>query len=395
MRVTLEPIEELASLFAGIGGPDLAGRALGLRTLWTSEVDPNPRSVLVERFPEATHLEDVRDVRGSTVASPQLLTAGSPCQGFSLAGLGNGLEDPRSGLFGEFVRLVDELEPAYALWENVEGALTANEGKDLEHVLAALVGASDPVRLPRAGRGRGGVARGPRGTLAWRVLDATGFGVAARRRRVFALLDTRGGRPWEVLLDAPGARRATGADSPERVADAAAARVGPRPAGFRLRGGKPGGGKGPLLSDDRALTLATGEDQLLLEPVGHAPYGVELDHLPAPQNRTRLEPERATTLLSRDSAGVLLPDGDGEYRLRRYTPVERERLLGFPDGWTEPAGSDAARARCTGNSIAVPVAAWVLARLRAHTEGAAWDELPGVPDVLERLPWVARFVDLP
>lgn len=97
---------------------------------------------------------------------------------------------------------------------------------------------------------------------------------------------------------------------------------------MRQREGKPGGGKGPLLSVERSLTLATGNDQFLFEPVSES----DLTY-PSP------------------------------YRARKLTPIEGERLMGFPDRWTELMGKDAVRWRAIGNAVVVPVAEWVLRRI--------------------------------
>jgi site-specific DNA-cytosine methylase len=87
-----------------------------------------------------------------------------------------------------------------------------------------------------------------------------------------------------------------------------------------MREGKPGGGKGPLPFVDHSGTLATGNDQLLFQPYEY------------------------------------------EWRVRKLTPVECERLQGFPDGWTE-GFADTVRYRMLGNAVAVPVAEWILLRM--------------------------------
>src|SRR5690606_7749441 len=131
---------------------------------------------------------------------------GSPCQDLSIAGKRAGMTEgsgTRSSLYFEQVRILQESEAPYFLWENVLGALSSNNGRDFAAVLSALVGAAVPV--PSDGWQSAGVAAGPAGVAAWRVLDAQFFGVPQRRRRVFVLGARAGGvDPAEVLLDGDG-----------------------------------------------------------------------------------------------------------------------------------------------------------------------------------------------
>ena len=169
------------SLFAGVGGFDLAMQRNGIKTVATVEIDKNARGVLQRRFPDATHFEDVTKVTGDElraagfIPSRGIITGGFPCQDLSVAGKRAGLAGKRSGLYWEIIRLVDELEPKYLVLENVPGLLSSNGGRDMGTVIGAL-----------DARGYG---------VSWRVLDAQYFGVAQRRRRVFIVGcagDTRG-----------------------------------------------------------------------------------------------------------------------------------------------------------------------------------------------------------
>jgi site-specific DNA-cytosine methylase len=133
------------------------------------------------------------------------------CQDLSVAGKRQGLEGARSGLFFEAVRIINEVQPQFAIWENVPGALSSNAGRDFQAVLSQMLGADVP--MPRSGRwARSGMARSGQRTLAWRVLDSQYFGLAQRRKRVFIVLDLRGERAVQILLEPEGLRR----DSPPR-----------------------------------------------------------------------------------------------------------------------------------------------------------------------------------
>jgi len=119
---------------------------------------------------------------------------------------------------------------------------------------------------------------------------------------------------------------------------------------LRMREGKPGGGKGPLMSEDRSLTLATANDQTLF-----IFYGNRVDDV-------RLQGQVINTLQARMGTGGNNMPMVATSNVRRLTPVECERLQGFPDDWT--AGqSDSSRYKQMGNAVAVPVVEWVIGNI--------------------------------
>jgi DNA (cytosine-5)-methyltransferase 1 len=194
--MTTQPLR-LGSLFAGIGGFDLGFQRAGFVTAWAVEIDPACQRVLRYHFPEA-HIEaDVANVGAHNLEPVDVITFGSPCQDLSVAGKRGGFAGERSGLYFEAIRIIRELRPAVAIWENVPGALSSNSGRDFGFALDALadIGALD---------------------IGWAVLDAQWFGVAQRRRRVFVVADFRGQRAGEILALAdglsghPAPRRETG-----------------------------------------------------------------------------------------------------------------------------------------------------------------------------------------
>jgi len=183
------------SLFAGVGGFDLALERAGVKVVASVEWDKNAQNVLKRRFPNATIFGDIQGVTGeqlrATGFNPTdgIITGGFPCQDLSVAGKRAGLEGSRSGLFWEICRLLDETRTQTFILENVPGLLSSNNGRDMAVVIEALV------------------KRGYR--LAWRVLDAQYFGVPQRRRRVFIVgcLGDSGGSPEEILAIAEGRAR--------------------------------------------------------------------------------------------------------------------------------------------------------------------------------------------
>jgi len=202
------------SLFAGVGGFDLAMQRNGIKTVATVEIDKNARGVLQHQFPEATHFEDVTKVTGHDLRAagfiPErgIITGGFPCQDLSVAGKRAGLAGQRSGLYWEIIRLVDELSPKYLVLENVPGLLSSNDGRDMGIVIGALTD-----------RGYG---------VSWRVLDAQYFGVAQRRRRVFIVgcAGDNGAASAEILALSESLRGDSAKGKPTRKDPAADAGTG-------------------------------------------------------------------------------------------------------------------------------------------------------------------------
>ena len=175
------------SLFAGIGGFDLALERSGVRVVASVEWDQHAQKILQKHFPNSTIYGDIQGVTGEQLRAAGfdpdegIITGGFPCQDLSVAGKRAGLAGSRSGLFWEICRLLDETRTKTFILENVPGLLSSNDGKDMAVVVEALV------------------ERGYR--IAWRVLDAQHFGVPQRRRRVFIVgcLGDSGRPPEEIL----------------------------------------------------------------------------------------------------------------------------------------------------------------------------------------------------
>jgi DNA (cytosine-5)-methyltransferase 1 len=220
----------VGSVCSGIGGIDLGFVRQGYRLLWTCERDPQASAVLAARFPGTPHYDDLTHDSILDAPAPDVLTGGTPCQGFSLAGLRRGLADERSNLCLRFVALAARFSGATVLWENVPGVLSQPDNA-FGTFLAGLVGADDallPSSRPQSGEPAGrywrkdkagdcwvpkwpsaGVVSGPLRTAAWKCLDAQYLGVAQRRNRVLVIADPGDGSAPQILFEPEGLRRDT------------------------------------------------------------------------------------------------------------------------------------------------------------------------------------------
>jgi DNA (cytosine-5)-methyltransferase 1 len=183
------------SLFSGIEAATAAWHTLGWECVGVSEIEPFPCGLLAEKYPHVPNLGDVTAIDETAIAllGPiDLIVFGSPCQDLSVAGKRKGLAGERSGLFHTAIRIIqwarEHCGLRWALWENVPGAFSSNQGRDFAVVVGELAGL-EHVDVPRHGWGNEGCAVGEHGMVEWSTLDAQWFGVAQRRRRVFAVAD--------------------------------------------------------------------------------------------------------------------------------------------------------------------------------------------------------------
>lgn len=385
------------SLFSGIEAASVAWHPLGWTPVAFAEIEPFPSAVLAERFPGVPNFGDVSTFKEWNIdGTIDLIVGGSPCQSFSVAGLRKGLDDPRGNLALTYLAIVDKYRPEWIVWENVPGVLSSNRGRDFGSFLGAL----DEI-------GYG---------YAWRVLDAQYVrtpdyprAVPQRRRRVFVVGNLRdAGRAAAVLFDSesllgnPTPRRTkrqntstTFATSPSGNGSLIhAAEVTSIDARYKMDRGDTGqnsrmiveavcyetnptdarcseikDGVGPTV---KARWGTGGNNQALVQQVN---YGVDMYN-------GVVNDEVAVSVTSRtgipDATGPRLMEVDEVQELssqlmqvRRLTPLECERLQGFPDNWTQiPWRKKAAedcpdgpRYKAIGNSMAVNVMQWIGIRI--------------------------------
>ena len=411
------------------------------------------------------HLGDITKISGYTAPIVDCVVGGSPCQDLSVAGKRAGLDGERSGLYIDQVRIVKEMRerderngrsgvdirPRYMVWENVPGAFSSNKGEDFRIVLEEIAKVCDKdavIPMPDKWTNRGCIL-GDGWSAAWRVLDAQFWGVPQRRRRIALVADFGGQSAPEILFVRQSVsgntdkgeqkRKATPFDASESIGADDSDRVFCfEPGAAKRLGGYVWEGLAPTLrtevGDNRpsvvyavdqgggksACNVTEGQSPTLTCTHGGEPAvvynGESITH---PLNKTTPLPGDPCHTLGTDSRNWLVQRkySSNCYTVRRLTPLECERLQGYPDGWTDIGEwtdsngktrqtSDAARYKALGNTIALPPWRWVLKRLcacyeRDATMASLFDGIGGFPYLWEQLNgkgtclWASEIEDFP
>ena len=391
------------SLFSGIEAATQAWQPLGWECVGVSEIEPFPCAVLAHHYPDVPNLGDVTKITEQQIkdlGQIDLVVFGSPCQNLSVAGNRKGFDGEQSSLFYDSIRIIQYARKhcgaRFALWENVPGAFSSNKGADFAAVVEQMAGLSD-VDVPTNGWGKEGAAVGENGLLEWSVLDAQWFGLAQRRKRVFAIVDFGdwASRP-PILLERESLR---GDPAPSReTRESVAADVGASATkrGFdKQRIGQ--------YADNNVASTCAARDykdatDLVVEPVAYPINTMTCQGRPSDNGRMGLglgdNGDPCPTITSAHSHAVafalnndttpkfceelsmtLKIGGQGGSNaivstgsvVRRLTPKEAERLQGFPDNFTQiPYRNKSAddcpngvRYKALGNSMAVNVMVWI------------------------------------
>lgn len=363
--------------------------------------------------------------------------------------------DRKNGRAGDMVR------PRFLVWENVPGAFSSNGGGDFQAVLEEIIHIAEPtVSVPRfEGKWtKAGAIDGDGWSVAWRTHDAQYWGVPQRRRRISVVADFGGQSAGEILFERKSVSGHLAESGAVRERLAGNAESGASYA-VRIRGGCDGGGKGALVQTEKSGTLGTGNDDKATRWQGGGEsrnhdgsgngLGIGKEGDPSPTltagdrhgvitggNQVPLTYQDVTGTLSPgahagsyngqdayndmlvcgatpDVAHTLRANAACAYRedaetypvqnmaVRRLTPMECERLQGFPDGWTDIGEwtdgngkrhkpSDSPRYKALGNSIALPFWDWMLRRMARYlpegaTLGSLFDGIAGFPLIWERI----------
>ena len=327
-----------ASVCSGVEAPTVAWHPIGWEPVFFSEIEKFPSAVLQHHYPHVPNYGDMTNYKEwPDDQSISLLVGGTPCQSFSVAGLRKGLADPRGNLMLTFLAVAKKYNPQWIVWENVPGVLSSNEGRDFGAFLSAL---------GECGYG-----------FAYRVLDAQYFGVAQRRRRVFVvgyLGDWR--RAAAVLFERESlsGHPAPSRQTREEIAKCLTSRVG-------------------SAYDAQTEQFVTDQERVNTITASYGTGGVDYETKPlvfGAQNSSSQGDsvsEHVTPTLDKSKTPAVM----SELAVRRLTPIECERLQGFPDNYTQIPWRnkdaedcpDGPRYKAMGNSMAVPVMRWIGERI--------------------------------
>lgn len=348
------------SICSGIEAASVAWHDLGFDCVGVSEIDKFPSEVLKYHYPHIPNLGDMTKFKEwNDDLAFDLLVGGTPCQSFSVAGLRKGMDDPRGNLALTYVAIAEKYKPRWFVWENVPGVLSSNGGKDFSSFLTAMA---------EIGYG-----------ICYRVLDAQFFGVPQRRRRVFVVGYLGDWRPATAVLFEPSSVFGnTPKGRKARKETAASAETSPR------------GNKRQAVPYDLYQITAPINRQnreagdpchtLAKDNAAHASI-VEIkesnvyENHPADSQVKQMGDISHTVSARWGTGGGNVPfvrQAENTMRVRRLTPIECERLQGFPDNWTQiPYGKklkeqcpDGHRYKALGNSMAVPVMRWIGRRIK-------------------------------
>lgn len=328
------------SLFAGIGGFDLALDRAGHECVYTNEWDKYASSVYEKQFKRPVDTRDITTVPTSEIPNHDLLVGGFPCQAFSVAGKRRGFDDTRGTLFFEIARILQGKQPKYFILENVKGLLSHDSGETFRTIVSTLTELGYD--------------------LQWQVLNSKDFGVPQNRERVFIIGHLRGEpRPQVFPITGNNSKdfRIVGQDIAYTI-----------DANYHKGTNTLEKGRRSLVKLSQAFRVRSidGLSSTLQGEAGGTGAKTGLYAVPVltpdrpekRQNGRRFKEngDPSFTLTSQDRHGVF----DG-FKIRRLTPAECERLQGFPDGWTEGL-SDTQRYKCLGNAVTVNVVEEIIKR---------------------------------
>lgn len=308
----------VGSVCSGIEAASVAWKPLGYKFKWLSEIADFPSKILKHKYPHIKNLGDMveipKRIKVHEIIAPDIICGGTPCQAYSYAGWKNGLNDDRGNLTLKFVDIIEAndevrtnagLPKTIVFWENVEGVLT-DKTNAFGCFISSLAGLPDVMknndRWPAAG-----MLSGPDRNVAWRVLDAKFFGLPQQRRRLYVIAGGKDFHPENVLFERHNNKVLP--DFPD----------------YPLK----------FQKDGHSFEVFRSYTDCL-----YSSYGTKWNGNAAANN------------------GSLFVVQDGN--LRRLSPLECERLMGFPDNYTQIIDSKRTnRYQATGNSWAVPVIKWL------------------------------------
>jgi DNA (cytosine-5)-methyltransferase 1 len=390
------------SVCSGVEAATVAWHPLGWKPLAFSEIEKFPSEVLAHHYPATPNLGDMTKYKEWNFGTDRLdlLVGGTPCQSFSVAGLRKGLDDPRGNLALVYCGILDKFRPKWFVWENVPGVLSSGGGRDFGSFLGAV-----------AELGYG---------FSYRVLNAENWGVAQRRKRVFVVGHLARWEPTaKVLFESESLSGNTEKSKKQKqnITPATPNSIGAlcardykgvgnqyvqegkciveniyipsvanciqttcndysRADGFNMIAT---GAFGKDIADTVTAKFSKGAE--LLQQGAQNGGNCVLQPIPIHDQATRFSGTNngKGNGLGIGVSGDPMPTLDTSSRhatfhnmaVRRLTPVECERLQGFPDNYTNIKDKcpDGPRYKAMGNSMAVPVMQWIGKRIQMVEDG--------------------------
>jgi DNA (cytosine-5)-methyltransferase 1 len=331
-------IKTFGSLCSGIEAASLVLKPMGLSPLWYSEIAEFPSTFLKKKYPETPNLGDMnclpKLLKSKKIEAPDLLCGGTPCQAFSLAGTQNGLNDDRGQLTLRYIEIANEIDKvrkeqekdnAILLWENVEGVLT-DKTNAFGIFLAGLGGLAKPIEVSKFTSA--GILYGKKRNIAWRVLDGKYFGLPQQRKRLYLIAGGKNFFPEQILFEVG-----------KKISDPFKKTVKNTPSLFDCNEQQTNEQiLSKIINGNKIEVFRSYTDCL------YAAYGTKWNGNAAAYNGSLFIVQNK--------------------KLRRLTPLECERLMGFPDNYTFIQGcSPTNRYKAVGNSWAIPVVKWMADRI--------------------------------
>ena len=296
-------------LFSGIGGFHLGFEKAGYKVnSYFSEIDKHAIAVYKQQFKNSKYVGSVEHIKGNELPRIDLITFGSPCQDFSLAGKRKGMSGERSSLILEAIRLISECRPRVFIWENVKGTFSSNSGEDFAAILQAFANI-------------GGYR------LEWQLLNTSWFPRTPQNRERIYLVgySTKTKRNWRGVFPigetAKHINEKVGNEARETTSEQTAIA---RTISSRIH---------KMGNDDTYIKVKSATSKGY--EVATEGDSINLSQPNSETRRGRVGKGKAQTLeTSCNQAAVQ------DYRIRRLTPIECERLQGFPDNHTEYGNYD-------------------------------------------------------
>jgi len=347
------------SLFAGIGGFDLALTRNGHECVWVNEWDKYASQIYDKNFRTKSDTRDIRTVSTEEIPDHDILVGGFPCQAFSIAGKRGGFDDTRGTLFYEIARILREKHTRLFILENVKGLLSHDNGNTFKTIISTFVELGYD--------------------LQWQVLNSKNFGVPQNRERVFIIGNLRGTTRPEIFpiresnekndlqINILGHkdcyRRANQIFDPSGITEtlSTCGGEGQHPCTVALTEKrsekakqirKEMRAKGKDWSPRREKELVARADGLM----GTLTSSRNMENIIAKTVRVGGGGSPFGSKQNWDSYKI-------EGKIRRLTPLECERLQGFPDNWTEGV-SNTQRYKMCGNAVTVNVVEYLVSKLK-------------------------------